>query len=149
MRSLYITVMGQHKDRIVRAETNHDVHWSVSTRSTLLHKGAIPATQGPAHLYLVIEMTLIRSGLETNPGPGSDYCTDDCGKGRKDTGDMIRCCMCAQWFHLECLNLNKAEATGVWPCLDCRVLGGKVKNITKSLQMITQPAVMTRVFRGF
>ncbi len=88
--------MGQHKDRMLQGEVMPSiVVCQCVARSAMLHRGTIPATRVSTHLYLV----------------------EDCRKGRKDTGDMIRCCMCAQWFHFECLNLNKAEATGVWAIL--------------------------------
>ncbi len=117
-----------HSTGSLKSPTNNNVaRWSVSRQPSLLNNGLMPATQGSAHLYLVSEMALLRSGLETNPGPTPDYCVEGCKKNRKETGDMIRCCMCAHWFHLECLNLSKAEATGVWPCLECRLLCKKVR----------------------
>ena len=65
------------------------------------------------------------------------YCVEDCTKGRKDLGDMIRCCLCAQWYHLECINIDKTEATGVWPCLECRKISANLKFVTDTIVKMT------------
>ena len=35
---------------------------------------------------------------------------------------LIRCCVCATWFHVDCLGLPEDEAAGVWPCISCRLM---------------------------
>ena len=35
--------------------------------------------------------------------------------------EMIQCCLCLHWYHLECVNLNE-DHTGFWPCPYCRTL---------------------------
>ncbi len=50
---------------------------------------------------------------------------------------MIRCCLCAQWYHLECLNINKIEATGVWPCLEYRKISANLKSVTDNMIKMT------------
>ncbi len=35
-------------------------------------------------------------------GEGS-ICTN-CGHKGKDIGNMIKCCMCAHWFHTDCMD---------------------------------------------
>jgi hypothetical protein len=93
---------------------------------------------------LVIETALICSGLETNPGPTTDnLCIEGCKKGRKDVGDMLRCCLCAQWFHPGCINMDSSEAAGVWPCLECRNLNSKVTVIMSNMTEMTR--LMTKM----
>ena len=89
-------------------------------------------TESSDHVYLVTETNLLRGGIESNPGP-DNHCIEKCTKGRKDTGNMIRCCLCAQWFHLDCLRLPESEASGVWPCLDCREVGQTVRTMSENL----------------
>ncbi len=111
-------------------------HWCVTSQHITLRPWTKTAIVGSNHLYLIIETGLLCSGLETNPGP-TTYCVEDCSKGRKDSGDMIRCCLCAQWYHLECLNINKTEATGVWPCLECRKISANLKSVTDNMIKMT------------
>ncbi len=49
-------------------------------------------------------------------------CTTNCSHKGKDIGNMIRCCMCPHWFHIDCINLKKDESVGVWPCYTCRFI---------------------------
>ena len=66
-----------------------------------------------------------------------NLCLENCLHGRKDSKDMLRCCLCAQWFHLDCVNLPPPEATGVWPCLDCHQMPANVKTVTTNVQLLT------------
>ncbi len=114
----------------------HDEQWNNKVWLT----SGIPAvacpwqtmTESSGHVYLVTETNLLRGGIESNPGP-DNHCIEKCTKGRKDTGNMIRCCLCAQWFHLDCLRLPESEASGVWPCLDCREVGQTVRTMSENL----------------
>ena len=69
------------------------------------------------------------------------HCVPDCKHGRRCTGDMMRCCLCATWYHEDCLGL-KEEDRGVWPCPSCRRLNNRVeemaKNITALMEMVSQ-----------
>ena len=69
------------------------------------------------------------------------HCVPDCKHGRRSTGDMMRCCLCAIWYHEDCLGL-KEEDRGVWPCPSCRRLNNRVeemaKNITALMEMVSQ-----------
>lgn len=116
----------------------------VATRLSTFSRGMTEMNTDSDHVYLVIETALVCSGLETNPGPTTDsFCIESCKKGRKDVGDMVRCCLCGQWFHPACLNLDSSEAVGVWPCLDCRRLNSKVTVIMDNMAQMTR--MMTAV----
>ena len=33
-------------------------------------------------------------------------CSEMCKYGRRDEGDMTRCCLCAGWYHEECVGMT-------------------------------------------
>ena len=56
-----------------------------------------------------------------------------CVHGRKDCEiPMLRCCLCVQWFHLECVGLMEDDANGVWSCPFCRTLGKDITSVKDS-----------------
>ena len=63
------------------------------------------------------------------------FCIGDCKHGRKDEGDMIRCCLCAAWFHEECLGLQPHDR-GVFPCLSCRNINSRVDELGQHVKML-------------
>ena len=49
------------------------------------------------------------------------YCIRDCKHEHSNTGDMIRCCLCYQWCHENCVNFDpKYDTAAWWLCRDCR-----------------------------
>ena len=64
-------------------------------------------------------------------------CSIDCKHNRRDDiGHMIRCCQCAVWFHLDCLNISKEESEGVWPCYRCRRIPDKIDFIQECIKKL-------------
>ncbi len=49
-------------------------------------------------------------------------CINRCKHNGKDKGNIIRCCLCAHWFHMGCVESTQDESGGVWPCHTCRVI---------------------------
>ena len=48
---------------------------------------------------------------------------------------MIRCCLCASWFHEECVGIQcDADRGGVWPCPECRQNGTRVKTLIGTIE---------------
>ena len=48
---------------------------------------------------------------------------------------MIRCCLCASWFHEECVGIQcDADRGGVWPCPECRQNGTRVKTLIGTVE---------------
>ena len=45
---------------------------------------------------------------------------------------MIRCCLCARWFHLKCVEEN-SDPPGVWPCPECRRMPGQMSVVSENL----------------
>lgn len=71
----------------------------------------------------------------------SRHCTVTCKHDRKERKEMLRCCTCMVWYHLDCLCISKAEAKGFWTCLECRLLPKKVLAMYNTLQTITDTVV--------
>ena len=72
---------------------------------------------------------------EENPPSVSKLCVDQCKHKttRQQTQTMIRCCLCATWFHIECVGLAEDEAVGVWPCITCRLMPQQIISIQKNM----------------
>jgi len=47
------------------------------------------------------------------------YCREGCRRNRKDTGWMIACDLCAQWYHGPCIGIEKSEAPYEYMCTEC------------------------------
>ena len=41
-----------------------------------------------------------------------EHCTHDRKHGRKEIKDIVRCCTCMCWYHMDYLNVTKIEAKG-------------------------------------
>lgn len=64
--------------------------------------------------------------------PVESYCVPLCVYDRKECKKpMVRCCLCIQWYHLECVGLNKDD-NGVWCCPYCRTLCKDVSSMKDS-----------------
>ncbi len=69
---------------------------------------------------------------------GKKICLVNCKhKGNSRAGDIIRCCVCAHWYHEECVSLPHDEAGGVWPCMHCRNMPSQLKTLHDSVQILT------------
>ncbi len=85
-------------------------------------------------------MSLLLCGdVESNPGPDT-MCIAECKHKRKAAGDMIRCCLCACWFHEDCVGITSESERGVWPCPDCRLLSSRVSSLTAAVNKLTEIA---------
>ena len=80
-----------------------------------------------------------------DPGSDSEYCISSCTvQDQAANLDMVRCCLCARWYHLKCVSLPSDEV-GVWPCPNCRNIAGEVqstkhdiKNLTVTIDKLTE-----------
>ena len=65
------------------------------------------------------------------------FCVNECKHGRLDTDDgaMIRCCLCANWYHEDCLG-KQPHDRGVWPCPSCRNLISPVELIMNNVSLL-------------
>ena len=48
---------------------------------------------------------------------------------------MIRCCLCAKWYHEDCLSLTE-DKHGVWPCPVCRQINVHIENLSGNVSSI-------------
>ena len=49
------------------------------------------------------------------------YCITDCKHDNSNVADMIRCCLCYQWCHEDCVNFDSKYDTSAWRlCHNCR-----------------------------
>ena len=51
--------------------------------------------------------------------------------------NMIRCCICAHWYHVKCLKLSQDDISGVWPCPDCRSMPSDIKQVDRKIDDMT------------
>ncbi len=82
------------------AVTSPPTHWTRVRGTIPLHGGLVwtPFCRDALqHTYPVYhQQTLLLSGeVELNPGPAEDFCPAACKHGRREAGEMIRCCLCA------------------------------------------------------
>ena len=109
---------GFHRDRLIP--------WSRSNR----WRGVINIPRNPLCLCnsnLVPRKRHIADFVETstmanhsdNPVKG-ELCMSKClYNGHHKAKDMVRCCQCAAWFHIDCINKIEECFPGVWPCFQC------------------------------
>ncbi len=74
--------------------------------------------------------------VELNSGPDK-HCIAKCKHNGSDSGNMIRCCLCASWFHEEFVGLTSSSDQGFWPCPECRQTGSRVQNLTLAVENLT------------
>ncbi len=72
-------------------------------------------------------LLLLSGDIELNPG--SEMYILQCKHKHREANEMIRCCMCAVWFHEECVGINSEAEHGVWPCPECRQLTTRVTSL--------------------
>ena len=74
-------------------------------------------------------------GEGTNPktaldDPSGALCEEGClYDGEHKNKNMVRCCQCAAWVHIECINKTEEYVPGVWPCFRCRQIQVKLKTM--------------------
>ena len=85
---------------------------------------------------------------ETLPLQSPDiHCLEHCRHGRSGDGDMIRCCMCFRWHHVQCVSDRSIrQDTPWWLCPSCRSLLDTVRvmnDMIQSLQQSMDPMLAT------
>ena len=65
-------------------------------------------------------------------------CVPECKHRGRDKGAMIRCCLCATWFHEKCVNITTdADRGGIWPCPECRLISLRVVGLVETVNKLT------------
>ena len=63
------------------------------------------------------------------------YCMEPCKHRRRDAADMVRCCICYNWFHEDCLGRDCAPSHDAtwWLCRCCRQMPQTISTLTTSV----------------
>ena len=79
------------------------------------------------------------------------YCFENgCKYDRKDKKGnkqlhMVRCTLCYQWFHFECVGLKNDSLPTAWPCLECRLMPSHLKTLQFSVSALMKTVDDLRV----
>ena len=55
-----------------------------------------------------------------------------------DGKDMVRCCHCADCFHVDCIKRKEEFVTGVWPCFKCRTMSNNISVLANLIKTLTE-----------
>ena len=55
-----------------------------------------------------------------------------------DSQDMVRCCQCACWLHVQCISEKEEYVAGVWCCFDCRKMSSHIIELQSSVALLIQ-----------
>lgn len=80
-------------------------------------------------------MTSNIPALDKRPSVIPDVCLEGCNK---EDGQYVRCVLCTQWYHAECLQLPECEINGVWSCKKCRYIATEVAEVRAIAQALLQ-----------
>ena len=64
------------------------------------------------------------------------HCTEGCKV--KNSDNMVRCCVCAHWYHMKCFKLSEADISGVWPCFKCRNMARDIRSDNDKIVVLTE-----------
>ncbi len=59
-----------------------------------------------------------------------------CIEGCTSDGNLIRCCLCASWYHTGCVELPPNEAKGFWVCTKCRHISEEMAELRLYIQVL-------------
>ena len=66
------------------------------------------------------------------------YCIADCKHNNTNVGDMIRCCLCYQWCHEDCVNFDsKYDTSAWWLCHNCRGTNKRIATLEQTVSMLS------------
>ena len=57
--------------------------------------------------------------------------------GHHDNHEMVRCCLCATWVHIDCIKEREECPPGVWLCFKCRVMPTHIKTLINDASTLT------------
>ena len=50
---------------------------------------------------------------------------------------MLPMCICANWYHEDCLNLKEHDRVGEWPCPSCRQMNQRIERLIKNCGLLS------------
>ena len=78
---------------------------------------------------------------------GDRICLETCLYGGLGySQETVRCCLCAHWYHIDCVNLPSQEAVGAWPCYHCRTLSDDLRSLQDRVDNMN--CVLMTILRG-
>ena len=51
--------------------------------------------------------------------------------------DMVRCCLCMRWFHVNCLKAKDESSENIWNCFSCRMMPMQITTLLASVTQLT------------
>ena len=76
-----------------------------------------------------------------NTAPADEWgtlCMETCiYHGHHENREMVRCCLCATWVHIDCIKEREECPPGVWPCFKCRVMPTHIKTLINDVSILT------------
>ena len=78
------------------------------------------------------------AGADGQMDVATSYCMEPCKHGRRDAADMVRCCICYNWFHEDCLDRDCAPSHDAtwWLCSCCRQMPQTIATLTTSINRL-------------
>ena len=74
-------------------------------------------------------------------------CKEDCLLSSDSNSESIRCNMCMDWFHTQCVGITDIDTVGAWVCGVCRLLPKTVNQM--KLQIKTLLDTITQFIQSF
>ena len=75
------------------------------------------------------------SGLGFNvPDEDNLFCLSNCLHNRKDVGKMLRCGICMEWFHFDCVGEN-TKYKAMWCCPSCRCMPKLLQKLLNEFEL--------------
>lgn len=76
---------------------------------------------------------------DTQSAEWGSLCTKNClYRGHHCGHDMIRCCTCASWHHIDCISRQEEYVQGIWTCFTCRDVPAQVAALNSAVSTLTQ-----------
>ena len=88
------------------------------------------------------KLTDINAVNENGTPEDKIFCISNCKLGGKDKDNMVCCCTCNNWFHIECINKSGTEpVNNIWNCCDCKRMPQVIMRLVDEIQ-----ALKTKMF---
>ena len=74
----------------------------------------------------------------TRPESWGELCLADClHEGHYKEDEMLRCCACASFMHIDCISRTEKCVKGIWTCFECRLMPSYVAELRKNVSDLT------------
>ena len=68
------------------------------------------------------------------PDEDHSFCLSNCLHNRKDVGKMLRCGICMEWFHFDCVGEN-TKYKAMWCCPSCRGMPKLLQKVLNEFEL--------------